>query len=173
MNYEAVWKLMADVAAELKDIGEPVPPHVMRDLRSAKTMIEIFKLDRSHYENLLRIEEYLANLESYLLSATKRRLGEECAIDWAMKIDEAKRAVQVCEKEPSTGFPLGVPRDKHWVRIEPSEEMPVEKIRQLSEQIGLTCKTQRDGYVLVYGGEDEVKKFVKKAAELIHQTEPH
>ena len=67
LNYYALWKLMADLIMELKRRGESIPPRVMNDLRSAKTMIEIAKIDRSSPQVTMRIEEYLNNLEAYLL----------------------------------------------------------------------------------------------------------
>jgi len=164
LNYEARWKLLADLAAELRKSGEPVPPDVIRDLRSAKTMIEVLKVDRSRAENLLRIEEYLDSVESHLLSAAKRKLGEEYVDEWLGKVAEAQRGVRVCEPKPSRRFPIGVPRDKSWVRIKPSAEITLEKIKKSSKEIGLGLKTQRDGYVLVYGEEDKVKRFIHMTA---------
>jgi len=165
LNYEARWKLLADLAAELRKSGESIPPAVVRDLRSAKTMIEVLKVDRSRAENLLRIEEYLGSVESHLLSAAKRKLGEEYADGWLVKIAEAQRTIRTCEPKPPRRFPIGIPRDKSWVRIEPSAEITLEKIKKFSKEIGLGLKTQRDGYVLVYGEEDKVKRFIHMTAD--------
>lgn len=170
LNYEALWKLMSDLVADLRKSGGFVPPQVMRDLRAAKTMIEIVRMDRSRSENLLRIDEYLANVESYLVPAAKRRLGQEYVDAWMDKLAEAQRSVQMWEMEAPRRLPVGVPRDKRWVRIKPSEEAPIEKIERLSEEMGLGHRIQEDGYVLVYGEEDEVKEFVKKTAELLRES---
>ncbi|MCW4020485.1 MAG: DUF2096 family protein [Candidatus Bathyarchaeota archaeon] len=161
---------MADLLAELRRTGETVPAKVMRDIRAAKTMIEILKVNQSRSENLLRIEEYLNNVESYLVPAAKSRFGTEYVEEWMNKIVEAQKSVQAWEPKPPKRFPVGIPRDKRWVRIEPSEEIPIEKIKHLSKELGLKNKTQEDGYVLVYGEEDKVKEFVKKTAKIFHKT---
>jgi len=142
---------------------------VVRDLRSAKTMIEVLKLDRSRAENLLRLEEYLGNVESRLLSAARRKFGEGYVDEWLGKVAEAQKGVRVCEPKPSRRFPIGVPRDKSWIRIKPSAEIPLEKIKKLSNEIGLGLKTQRDGYVLVYGEEDKVKRFINLTADRLRE----
>ena len=67
LNYDALWKLMADLIRDLKRRGESIPPQIMKDLRSMKTMIEIAKIDRSNPNVISRISEYLNNLESYLM----------------------------------------------------------------------------------------------------------
>lgn len=169
LNYEAVWKLMADLVAELRKVGESVPAEVMRDLRSAKIMIEILKVDRSRLENVQRIEEYLSNVESYLLSAARRKFGERYAEDWMEKVVEAQKSVQLFEKEPSLKFPVGVQRDRRWVRVKPSTEIPTSRIKQLSEKIGLEVRTQENGLVLVYGEESKVKRFIDELAQLFRK----
>lgn len=160
---------MADLVAELRRSGESVPSDVVRDLRSARTMIEIFKVDRSRSENLLRIEEYLSNVESYLTPAAGRRFGEDYADQWMKSIVEAQRSVRPTETEPTRRFPIGIRRDKSWVRMEPSREMPVEKIERFAEGEGLEFRTEKDGYLLVYGEKNALKRFVKKTAELLRE----
>jgi len=160
---------MSDLIAVLRKSGEVVPMKVMSDLRAAKTMIEIYKVNRSHSENLLRIEEYLANLESYLLPVAKKRLGEEQMNKLLNDFAEAQRRTSTWESKPPRGFPVGVPRDSKWVRIEPSDKIPIEKIKHLTRQIGLKSKIQADGYVLVFGEEQKLKQFVKNMAELLRE----
>jgi len=171
LNYEALWKLLADLAADLRKSGESMPADVMKDLRNAKTMIEILKLDRSRSENLLRIEEYLNNVESYLVPIAARKFEKKYVDEWMSKIVEAQGSIQSFEREPLKRFPIGIPRDKRWIRIKPSEDIPTEKIKQFSKEIGLNHKIQEDGYVIVYGEEDKVKEFVKKTAKLFSRKQ--
>jgi hypothetical protein len=161
---------LADLVAELRKSGESVPSDVIRDLRSAKTMIEILRMDQSRSQNLLRIEEYLSNVESYLVPVAKRKFGERYADEWVEKVVEAQRSVRACEKKPPARLPVGIPRDKRWVRIMPSVEIPIEKIKQLSEEIGLKHMAQKDGYVLVYGEESKVRIFVNETAKLFPKS---
>jgi len=160
----AMWKLMADLIKDLKRREESIPPRIMNDLRSAKTMMEIAKIDRSNPNVIMRIEEYLNNLESYLLPIAREKLGQ-AYVDLLMdKIAEAQKSTFTLEERAERRFPVGAPRDKHWIRIKPTEEISLDDIRQLSEEIGLKYEIQRDGYVLIYGEKKQIKKFVKRTA---------
>jgi len=158
---------MANLVADLRKCGEHISAQVMRDLRAAKTMIEIFRADTSHSENRLRIEEYLSNIELCLVPLAEKRLGKSYVDEWLQKIADAQKRLQDWKTKEARRFPVGVPRDKTWVRIKPSNETPIEKIKHVSEQFGLKLQTQEDGYVLVIGEEHKVKEFVKKIAELL------
>ncbi len=166
MGYDEVWKVLADFLIELQEGEEPIPTEIMEDLRSAKTMIQILKADPSRAENLVRIEGYLENVESYLVFAARDKLGLEYAENWMRKITEAR--TKVIEKEkaevPSRFFP-GMPRGKHWVRIQISNYTPLKEIESLASETGLSCRMQQNGYVLVYGEDEKIKLFVRKMAE--------
>ena len=60
MGYEEVWKVLSDLITELRGKKVGIPNEIIKDLRSAKTMIKILKADPTHTENLLRTERYLA-----------------------------------------------------------------------------------------------------------------
>jgi len=155
---------MADLIRDLKRRGEPIPPQIMNDLRSAKTMMEIAKIDKFNLDVVRRIEEYMSNLEAYLLPIARESLGKEYADMLMDKIAEAQRNMTVSEQKSEKRFPVGVPRDKHWIRIKPTEEMPLDVIRQISAEFGLEHDIQDDSYVLIYGDKEQIKKFVKKTA---------
>jgi len=164
---------MADLVRELKRRGESVPPQIMNDLRSAKTMLEIAKIDRSNLEVTMRIEEYLNNLESYLLPIARERLGREYVDKLMGKIAEAQRDMSIPKQRSEKRFPVGVPRDKHWIRIKPTEEIPLDAIRELCEEMGLRRDVQEDGYALIYGEKEQIKKFVKRTARrLLNEESP-
>ena len=171
LNYYALWKLMADLIMELKRRGESIPPRVMNDLRSAKTMIEIAKIDRSSPQVTMRIEEYLNNLEAYLLPIARERLGQEYVNTLMDKIAEAQRNMSTPKKVSEKRFPVGAPRDKHWIRIKPTEEMPLDAIKQIVKEVGLEHSIQEDGYVLIYGEKEQIKKFVKRTARQLLNEE--
>jgi len=162
---------MADLVAELRRSGESVPSEVMKDLRSAKTMIGILKADQSRSEHLLRIEGYLKGVESYVIPAAKTKFGEEYADEWLKRILEAQGTVRALKEEPARRFPIGIPRNRLWVRMEPSGEMPREEIERLAKEEGLEFRTEEDGYILVYGEHNRLKRFVRKTAELLHESE--
>jgi hypothetical protein len=161
---------MADLVGELKKSGESLPDHVMKDLRAAKTMMEIMKVEPSRTENLLRIEEYFSNVESYIVPVAKSRLGEQYVHEWLSKVAETQKARQSWGLQQPKMFPVGVPRDKRWLRLEPSDELPMEKIKRISKQLGLKSKAQDDGCILIIGADDQVKEFIKKTAQLLRKT---
>lgn len=155
---------MADLIGDLKRKGVSIPPHIMNDLRSAKTMVEIAKIDRSNPDVIRRIEEYMNNLESFLLPLARESLGQEYADMLMNKIAEAQKNMMKAEQKSEKRFPVGAPRDKHWIRIKLSEETPLDLIRQISEEFGLEHEIQDDGYVLIYGDKEQIKKFIKGTA---------
>jgi len=167
LNYHALWKLMSDLIRDLKRRGESVSPQIMNDLRSLKTMIEIARIDRSNPEVLRRIEDYMNNIESYLLPIARERLGQEYVDALMKKIVEAQKNTSVAERKYEKRFPVGVPRDKHWIRIKLTKETPLDVVRQVSEELELNYNVQDDGYVLIYGEKEQIKKFVKRTARRI------
>jgi len=168
MSYEENWKVLADLLTELRKKGEKIPTHVMNDLRSAKTMIQILKADPTHIENIPRIETYLRNVESYAISITQEKLGTESVERWLRKLEKAKK---IEEKEEITPrFVPGLPRDKNWIRVQISKDTPKKDVEKLAKENKLSCKMQKNGYMLVYGNGESIKSFVKKMAQKFHGT---
>jgi len=169
MSYEEKWKVLADLLAELQERGEKIPADVINDLRSAKTMIQVLKADPTHIENISRIDTYLRNVESYAIFTTEK-WGTEIVEEWLKKLEEPKRMKNKQKKEAASRFVPGVPRDKNWVRIQISEDIPREDIKKLVEENGLSYKMQKNGYMLVYGNGENIKSLVKKLAEQFRGT---
>jgi len=164
MSYEERWKILADLLTELQEMGKKTPADVMNDLRSAKTMIQVLKADQTHTETISRIDTYLRNVESYAIS-TAEKLEKKIAEDWLKKLEDQKRAKTAEKPEATSRFIPGVPRDKNWVRIQMLEDIPQENLKKLVKENGLSYKTQKNGYITVYGNGESVKKFVKMMAE--------
>jgi len=164
MGYGEAWKVLADMITELRGKGETIPPNVMNDLRSAKTMIQILKVDPTHFENLPRIEVYMENVESYLVFTVQEKFGLDYVENWMKKLDKARRAPEE-EEKAAPRFVPGLPRGKHWVRVQISEDMTKDDIKRLAKENKLSSKMQKNGYMLVYGDVEKVKLFVKKMAE--------
>jgi len=171
MGHDEVWKTLADLITEFRRRGESIPPDVMEDLRAAKTMIGVFRADQSHVENVPSIEMYLGNVESYLIFEGQKKFGSEFMEEWMQKIREARETKAVEEKpEPSSKFVPGLPRGQKWVRVQVSKETPEKEIKRLAEEVGLSFKVQRDGYMLIYGDDEKLKLFVKRAAEKLSRA---
>jgi len=164
MGYGEAWNVLADLITEIRKKEETIPKHVMNDLHSAKTMIHILKADPTHVENLSRIEMYLENVESYLMFTAQEKFGADYVERWMKKLEEARKAPEREEKAPLK-FVAGIPRGEHWVRIQISEETSKSDIERLAKENSLSCKMQKNGYMLVYGDVKKVKEFVKNVAK--------
>lgn len=171
MSYEEAWKVLADLLTELRKSGETIPIDVMNDLRSAKTTIEILKADPTHIETIPKIETYLGNVESYLIFVAQEIFGSDFVEEWMRKLQGARRKVyEEREVKALPRFVPGLPRGKHWVRVQISEDTPQEDVVRLAKESKLSHKMQKNGYILVYGDGESIKSFVKKMAEEFHGT---
>ena len=159
MSYEEKWKILADFLIELQERGKKTPAEIMDDLRSAKTIIQVLKADPKHTESISRIETYLRNVESYAIF-TAEKLGTETAEEWLKKLEEPI-VEKKKKREASSRFIPGVPRDKNWVRIQISEDTPLEAVKKLVTENILSYKMQENGHMIVYGNRDNIKSFVK------------
>lgn len=161
MGYLAVWKVLEEMTTDFRRRGVTVPSNVIDDLKYARTLINVLKADPSRLETVQKIEECLNNVESYLISEGQR-FGDKYVEEWIRKLEEASRRID--EDEGVSRFVPGLPREQRWVRVKPSEEMPLETLKSLAEDLNLSHEVQSDGYLLVYGEDQRVKEFVKKMA---------
>jgi len=165
MGHEEVWKTLNDLIIEFRKKGETIPPEVMADLRAAKTLTHVLKADPTKKENVPTIEMYLGNVEAHLVLAAQAKFGSEFVNRWMKKLKEAREKPDVeMPAETASKFVPGLPRGQHWVRVQVSEETPKEEIEELVKEIGLACKMQDDGYMLVYGEGEKLKYFIKRTA---------
>jgi len=163
MGYLAVWKVLEEMIMEFRKKGISIPADVMDNLKSARTMIKILKADPYRGETMQKIEEYLGNVESYLISEGQKKFGVEYVDEWLKRLDEAGARMPDVEDE-ETRFVPELPRDQKWIRVKPSTELPIEKLKTLAQESNLSYKLQNDGYLLVYGEDEHLKEFVKKMA---------
>jgi hypothetical protein len=161
MNYLAAWKILENLIADFRKKGHPVPTEIMSNLKAAKTAIKISKADECYGESAQKIEEYLANLEAYLISEGQKAFGNEYADEWLRRLDEARKRLPEKEEE-EIRFISGVPRGQKWIHVIPSEELPTEELKMLAQQSGVTYKAQADDSLLVYGSNESVKDFIRR-----------
>ncbi|MEM2104867.1 MAG: DUF2096 family protein [Candidatus Bathyarchaeia archaeon] len=164
MGYLSAWKVLEEMVAEFRKKGIPIPPEVIGDLKSAKTLINILKADPTCVETSQKIEEFLMKVESYLASEGQNKFGAEYVENWLRKVDEAMQKPHE-EEEAETRFIPGLPREHKWIRVKPSPDLSLEKLKRLAEELNLSYEMQRDGCLLVYGVEACLKDFIKKIAE--------
>jgi len=161
MGYLAVWKVLEEMITDFRKRGVSIPSNVFDDLKYARTLINVLKADPSRLETSQKIEECLNNVESYLISEGQR-FGDKYVEEWLRKIDEAGRKID--EEESVSRFVPGLPKEQRWVRVKPSEEMPINDLKVLAGELNLSFEVQSDGCLLVYGEDERVKDFVKKMA---------
>lgn len=162
MVYLAIWKILEEMITDFRKKGVPVPAEVMNDLKSANTMIKILKADPSCGETSQKIEEYLGSVESYLISEGQKIFGAEYVEEWLKRLEEASR--KTTEEEKETTFIPSLPKEQKWIRVKPSAELPLEKLKLTAKKSQLSFKVQDDNYLLVYGEDERIKEFVKKMA---------
>jgi hypothetical protein len=161
LGYLAVWKVLEEMITDLKRRGVAVPTNILNDLRYARTLINVLKADPTRLETSQKIEEYLNNVEAYLISEGQR-FGDKYVEEWVKRLEDASK--KIFEEEEGTRFVPGLPREQRWVRVKPSEEMPVEALKALASELNLSFEMQSDGCLLVYGEDERLKDFVKKMA---------
>jgi hypothetical protein len=156
----ATWKLLEDMLIELKKKGGSIPSDIMEDLRAAKSMINLSCMQGGG-DAIQKTEEYTATVEAYLVNEAQKIFGSETADQWLKRLEDANAEVSD-EIKTENNFVTGVPRDQKWVRVEPIEKLPTERILQLAKERKLQIKSQNDGRLLVYGQNEDIKMFLKK-----------
>lgn len=163
MGYEEGWKVLESLIGELRKHDISVSPEIINDLRSAKTMIRVFKADPSRAEYIPTIESYLESVESRLMGLSLEKFGNTFVEEWMKKLDEAKKEVEEKKAEyKDSNFVPRVRGSEYWVRVQLSKEISEEDVKKIVDEISLSCKIQENHYVLVYGSKEKVKDFVKK-----------
>ena len=165
MGYLAVWKVLEAMAADFKKKGATVPTYIINDLKSARTTIKIVKTDPSCGENAQKIDEYLTNVESFLVSEGQRMFGQGYVDRWLHLLAEAgRKIVDEEEEEEEARFVSGMSGERKWIRLTPTNELSLETLKALAKESNLSCKVQNDEHLVVFGSDAVLKDFVKKIA---------
>jgi hypothetical protein len=165
MSYTAKWKILESMMREVQKKGSVTPADVLTDLRSAKLMIKISQSEESRGDSTQKLEEYLANVESYLVTEAQKVLTSDSIDEWLRRLDEASMPTCEITPEAEDKFITGVPRDLKWIRIEPMANLDSERLQQIAKETKLSAVLQKDGRLVVYGQEDDIKAFLRKMTE--------
>ena len=161
MSYTATWKVIEDMMIELRKKGVAMPPEFISDLRNAKLMIKISETEGSRGDATQKVEEYLGNLESRLITEAQKTLSPKTIDQWLRRLEKAN--LEICEEQAEENkFITGVPRDQKWVRVEPVGNLSTERIQQFANESNLSVNPQKDGRIVVYGKSEGIKEFLKK-----------
>jgi hypothetical protein len=163
MGYVGVWKALERMVADFRKKGLSVPTEIMGDLQSAKTLIKILKAEPGRGDTVQKIEQYLNNVEFYVVSEGQKKFGVEYVDEWLERLDKARREI-LGEEEKETRFVPGLPRHCKWIRVTSSADLSLGRLTTLADQVGLSYSVHKDGSLIVYGEEQRIKDYVKKMA---------
>ena len=169
MGYSETWKILEEIIIEFRKKNLPVSESVMKDLKSAKTLIKLMDTGEDRGEISPKVETFLANLEANLVTEAQKTFPPERIDGWLRRL-EGSSSIE-CGSQPKppakeeSRFVPGLPRDQKWVRVNPIASLPGEKLQQLAEESKLAWKKEKDGHLVVFGKTDDIREFVKKMTE--------
>jgi len=161
MGYLAVWKILEEMTVSFKRKGMTIPLKIMNDLKSARITISVSKAKASNVEDLQKVEEYLTNVESYLISEGQKIFGATYVNEQLKRLEDARKGVDE-EEQKEARLLSGLPREHKWIRVKPSDQLPTKKLRKLAEELHLSFKAQNDGYFVVHGKNEEIGQFIRR-----------
>lgn len=175
MPFDEVWKVLDDLIAEFRRRGETIPPEIMEDLRSAKSLMQISRANLSHSEDPTQIEIYLNHVEFHLIPRAQEKFGQEFVEKWTKKLEKARAGTTEEDIEGSTvsKFLPGIPRDTPWIRVKTSQDIPQDAVKALAKESGLSTNNQEKNYLLVYGEKQKLQHFMKKMTEKFRGARNH
>jgi hypothetical protein len=160
----AIWKVLEEIASEFRKKGVAVPQKVIDDLKSAKSLINIMEVNEaSRVEANSKIAEYLGSVEAYLVSEAQKSFPPQTVDNWLKQIEKASRSSSAKEPKAEPRFTPRLSRSQRWVRVKPLPNLSIDKLETLAVESKLSFRVEEDGQLLVYGNENAVKEFIKKA----------
>ena len=166
MNYEYLWKELEALVTELRSKGKDVPNEVVEDLKAAKTLMTIQRVDPSSPVGA-DVEEYLRMTEAALMSSAEYYFGKEYADRWLRRLEEAKAKGLRETPKRQVGFVAGIPKGEDWVRIRVTELMDMKELDSMARGLGLSKRVEAEDTVLLYGPPEKVKAFLKQLTERV------
>ncbi len=162
MNYEYLWKVLEELISELMKREVTVPQELVDDLKSVKTLINIYNVDSTAHNFVTEIEVNIEKIEANILFLIESEMGKEYANECLSRIYNARKK-GVSEKATfASRFVSGVPKGEYWIRIKVSDLISNRDMDELLEKFSLISKPQKNGYRLIYGNEANVKTFIKE-----------
>ena len=168
MSHVAKSRILEEVIIELRKKHLEIPANVMSDLKSARTLMKIEKADpRSKGETEPKIDQYLRSVEAYIITEAGKQFDAEKVGAWLSALDLAscESCVTVVDEKEEMRMIPGVPRDQKWIRVEPIESLPIEKLEHMATEAKLGFRREKDGHLIVYGSDEAVKGFIKKISK--------
>jgi hypothetical protein len=168
MSHVAKSRILEEIVIELRKKSLEIPANVLSDLKSARTLMQIQGVEsKDRGETEPKIDQYLAMVEAYLVTEAEKRFDAEKVDKWLTALDLAscESCVTVVKEKEEMRMIPGIPRDQKWIRVEPIENLPVEKLEQLAADANLGFRRDNDGHLIVFGSDEAVKNFVKRISK--------
>lgn len=167
MDYESLWKNLEALMVELTKRGTNIPKEFIDDLKSAKTMINIYKTDPTSLDITTDIELYIGKIEPSLLYLAESDVSKEYADKWLKKINSARTMEKNEQTVTKTKYVSGVSKGEYWIRMKSSGLINEAEMGELLRKLNLSCSMQENDYLLIRGNEEKVKTFVKEVGKRI------
>ncbi len=169
MGYLTKWKILEEIIVEFRKKNLAIPEHVMSDLRSAKTLINLMDTGEDQSEITQKVEQYLSSIEAYLVTEGQKTFLTEQIDEWLRKLEAPSYNTYISQPEQmhelEHRFIPGLPRDQKWIRVKPIASLPQEKLKQFAKESGLSVRFEEDGCLTVCGDAMSIRGFVKLMAE--------
>jgi len=166
-NYNAAARMLDELMLELIEKGATIPLHVVDGLKSGRSLASIEQQQPGDAGVAMKTTTILQNVEMNLLSLAEAVGGVEYADGWQKRIDGAYQEEAAAPPRPVSKFVSGVPKGKHWVRVQATELAAVQEFETLLGEFALSALAQEDGYMLIQGDKENVSAFLKEIRQII------
>jgi len=161
---EQLWAAIMKMVTEMKKAGVKVD---LAKLKTSKMMISHCRTDQhppvDELNNAIKI---LTDVQIELFIAAEP-LGEDFVLLWEDAFKKVIGGESRYEFNISNSrFVPGLPRDMNWVRINISGIVDADEMKKLVKSCGAVMENQEDGYVLVTGEKDSIKKVLELVSEI-------
>jgi hypothetical protein len=170
MNFENACRKLDELMVDLIKKGVAIPDQVIDDLKSTRTLINIYKSDPVEIDRTMETTPLLKKAEFSLMFLADTRIGKEYADEWQNKIDIA---YQTEDGRPASraGYVPGVPKGESWFRIAASELSAMgQDLEELLGRLHLSSEPQTDGYLLIHGGKGDIMSFLKEVRQKVGKS---
>lgn len=164
MGYLEVWKVLENVIIDFRKKGITTPKNMMADLRHVKTLINVLQADPDCLDTRKKVEDGLHEVESYLVSEAQGKFGSRYVEALLVRLDIAIKKTGDKEKH-ETRFVSGLPRKHRWIRVRTSDELPINHLKSIIENLGLSYRKTDGESLLVYGEDQQIKELIVKMKE--------
>lgn len=171
-DYQSAVKILDELLLELMTKGTDIPPHVADDLRSARSMANIYGRQPDDDEIANKTMRLIETVEMNLLSLTDAYLGKEVSEAWQNKLNTAyQEQARPVRPAPVSRLASGVPRGDHWIRFQSDYLESIDGAMELLESYKLSVAGQEDGYMLIYGRKEDISAFLGQIRSKLKKDE--